>query len=436
MAHRQKQGQLRRANRALDAANFFLADVRDGLGPYLAIYLLTEQKWDAASIGVVMSTATLAGILAQTPAGALVDATKAKRTMMVVAAIVVTAVSMLLPWLPTFWPVAVSQATAHAAGAVFGPALAAATLGIFGHKAFTKRIGRNETFNHAGNACAATAAGAAAYLWGPSVVFYLLAAMSIASLVSVLAIPERAIDHDLARGLNDIGSGQGELKASDRPSGFTVLLTCRPLLIFAACVILFHFANAAMLPLVGQKLALQNKNVGTSLMSACIVAAQFVMVPMAILVGARADAWGRKRLFLAALLILPIRGSLYTFSDNAYWLVGVQLLDGVGAGIYGAIFSVIVADLMRGTGRFNVAQGAIITAQGIGAALSTVLAGLIVVYAGYNAAFLTLSGVAAAGFALFFFAMPETQEERSAKALGTDRCGAAVVLAPREVAAE
>jgi MFS family permease len=119
-----------------------------------------------------------------------------------------------------------------------------------------------------------------------------------------------------------------------------------------------------MLPLVGQKLSIANKNLGTTLMSACIVAAQFVMVPMAMLVGAKADTWGRKLLFLAALLILPIRGALYTFSDAPYWLVGVQFLDGIGAGIFGAIFPIIVADLMRGTGRFNVAQGAIITAQG------------------------------------------------------------------------
>jgi len=194
-----------------------------------------------------------------------------------------------------------------------------------------------------------------------------------------------------------------------------VLLTCRSLLIFAVCVALFHLANATMLPLVGQKLALANKNLGTSLMSACIVAAQFVMVPMAMLVGAKADAWERKPLFLAALMILPIRGALYTFSDNSYWLVGVQLLDGIGAGIFGAIFPIVVADLMRGTGRFNVAQGAVITAQGIGSALSTSLAGFVVVYAGYSAAFLTLGGIAAVGAVLFFFAMPETQAKRSAK---------------------
>ena len=398
-----------RANRALDGANFFLADVRDGLGPYLAIYLLTVQHWDEARIGVVMSIATAAGILAQTPAGALVDATRAKRMMVAAAAIVVTVASLVLPWLPAFLPVAMFQAAAHAAGAVFAPALAAITLGIVGHHAFTWRIGRNESFNHAGNAFAAATAGIAAYMWGPSVVFYTLAAMALASLVAVLSIPAREIDHDLARGLHDaVPARHAGGHDRDQPSGLSVLVTCRPLLIFAACVVLFHMANAAMLPLVGQKLALQDRNLGTSLMSACIVAAQIVMVPMALLVGAKADAWGRKPLFLAGFLILPIRGILYTLSDNPYWLVAVQLLDGVGAGIYGAIFPVIVADLMRGTGRFNVAQGAVITAQGIGAALSTTLAGLVVVGAGYSAAFLTLAGVAAVGLLLFFFAMPET----------------------------
>ena len=403
--------------RPLDALNFFLADVRDGLGPYLAIYLLTVQSWDEASIGLVMSVATLAGLLAQTPAGALIDATRAKRAVVVSAALAVTLASLLLPWLPTFWPVAISQATAHAAAAVFAPAVAAITLGVVGHKAFASRIGRNKSFNHAGNAFAAAAAGIAAYVWGPVVVFFMLAAMSVASLVSVLAVPAGAINYDLARGLRDETPAQrAKSKDRDQPSGLKVLITCRPLLIFAACAVLFHFANAAMLPLVGQKLALQDKNLGTSLMSACIVAAQIVMVPMALLVGAKADAWGRKRLFLIGLLILPIRGVLYTLSNYPYWLVGVQLLDGVGAGIYGAIFPIIVADLMRGTGRFNVAQGAVITAQGVGAALSTTVAGFMVVSSGYSAAFLTLAGIAAAGLLLFWLAMPETRDVGAAEA--------------------
>jgi MFS family permease len=393
----------------LDALNFFLADVRGGLGPYLAIYLLAERNWDEASIGVVMSIATAAEILVQTPAGALVDAIRAKRALMVLAALAVTAASLTLPWLSGFWTVASSQGIAHAASTVFGPAIAAITLGAVGHQSFSKRIGRNESFNHAGNAFAALTAGASAYMWGPTVVFYVLAAMALASLASVLRIPGNAIDHDLARDLDDTPSGR-QSSTDHQPSGFQVLVTSRPLLIFAVCVVLFHVANAAMLPLVGEKLTLQDKELGTSLMSACIVAAQVVMVPMAMLVGAKADRWGRKPLFLSGLVILPIRGVLYTFSNNSYWLVSVQLLDGVGAGIYGAIFPIVVADLMRGTGRFNVAQGAIITAQGVGAALSTTLAGLVVVHAGYSAAFITLGGVAAVGAVVFLFAMPETRD--------------------------
>jgi len=427
MPGRKDSASVARANRALDAANFFLADVRDGLGPYLAIYLLTEQRWDEARIGLVMSIATVAGIVAQTPAGALIDATRAKRLVMVIAATIVTAASLLLPLYPNFLGAAFSQGSAHAAAAVFPPAIAAISLGVVGQRAFTARIGRNESFNHAGNAAAAAIAGAAACRFGPQVVFCLLALMALGSLVSVLAIPERAIDHDLARGLH--AADDKALSGREQPSGLSVLLTCRPLLIFAICVTLFHLSNAAMLPLVGQKLALQDRTLGTSLMSACIIAAQIVMVPMAMLVGARADRWGHKRFFLAALLILPVRGALYTLSDNDAWLIGVQLLDGIGAGIFGAIFPVIVADLMRNTGRFNVAQGAIITAQSIGVALSTTLAGLVVVKAGYSAAFLVLGAVAAIGFALCWFALPETRADVDANRLKQTEPSASAIAA-------
>jgi MFS family permease len=390
----------------LDALNFFLADVRDGLGPYLAIYLLTEQKWDQARIGVVMSIAALAGIIAQTPAGALIDRSTAKRGLMIAAAIVVTLACVTLPFIAGFEWVAATQAIAGAAGAFFAPAVAAVTLGIVGPKAFAKRIGRNEAFNHAGNATAATLAGISAYFFGPVVVFWLLAGMAIASIFATLSIPANAIDHHVARGLD--GATEPDADRRDKPTGFQVLLTCRPLLIFAAASVLFHFANAAMLPLVGQKLALVNKELGTTLMSVCIVAAQLVMVPVAIMVGRKADAWGRKPIFAAALAVLALRGALYPLSDNPYWLVGVQLLDGVGAGIFGALFPLVVADLTRGTGHFNVSQGAIATAAGLGGALSAAAAGFIVVAAGYSVAFLFLAAIAAVALAMFVVMMPET----------------------------
>ena len=392
--------------RPLDALNFFLADVRDGLGPYLAIYLLTEQKWDEASIGVVMSVAALAGIVAQTPAGALIDRSTAKRALMVAAAILVTLACLTLPLIQRFELVAATQAIAAAAGAIFAPAIAAVTLGIVGPKAFARRTGRNEAFNHAGNAVAAAIAGITAYSFGPIVVFWLLAAMATASILATLSIPADAIDDHVARGLDDLTERGTD--THDKPSGFQVLLTCRPLLIFALATVAFHFSNAAMLPLVGQKLALVNRELGTTLMSVCIVAAQIVMVPVALLVGYKADTWGRKPIFAAALAVLAVRGALYPVSDNPYWLVSVQLLDGVGAGIFGALFPLVVADLTRGTGHFNVSQGAIATAAGLGGAFSTAVAGFIIVKAGYSAAFLFLAGVAAIGLIGFVTMMPET----------------------------
>ncbi|MDL2185973.1 MFS transporter [Pseudomonas sp. ChxA] len=393
---------------SLDSLNFFLADVRDGLGPYLAIYLLAVHQWDPASIGVVMTLAGIAALVTQGPAGALIDRTRSKRAVIAAAAILVTVSCLMLPFVSAFSWVALTQAASAVAASVFAPAISAISLGITGPRAFTRRTGRNETFNHAGNAVAALLAGGLAYLYGPVVVFYLMAFMALASIVAVSCVSAKAIDHEVARGFDP-----AHHRDHEQPSGVKVLLANRPLLIFAICCALFHLANAAMLPLVSQKLAQINLQMATPLTSACIVAAQLVMVPMAWLVGFKADVWGRKPLLLAGFLILPLRGVLYTLSSDPYWLVAVQMLDGIGAGIFGALFPVIVKDLTQGTGRFNVSLGALSTAFGLGAALSSSLAGFVVQQAGYNAAFLTLAGVAAVALALLWLAMPETLEKPS-----------------------
>ncbi|MFJ5285631.1 MFS transporter [Pseudomonas sp. NPDC088429] len=393
----------RRNNLSLDSLNFFLADVRDGLGPYLAIYLLAVHHWDPASIGLVMTIAGIAALVTQTPAGALVDNTWRKRAIIAIAALLVTGSCLLLPFVTSFSLVALTQALSAVAASIFAPAISAITLGITGPRAFTRRTGRNETFNHAGNACAALLAGVFAYLFGPVAVFYLMAAMAIASVIAVSFVSPKAIDHDVARGLDPGGAGHGT-----QPSGLSVLLKNRQLLLFAICCALFHLANAAMLPLVSQKLAQANLQMATPLTSACIVAAQLVMVPVALLVGAKADVWGRKPLLLAGFMILPLRGVLYILSDDPYWLVAVQLLDGIGAGIFGALFPVVVKDLTLGTGHFNVSLGALSTVFGLGAALSNSLAGFVVQAAGYSAAFLTLAGVAAVALVLLWVAFPET----------------------------
>ena len=382
-----------RSLRGLDALNFFLADVRDGLGPYLAIYLISvrgpSQGWNEATTGLVMTLAGIAGLVAQTPAGAFVDRTRHKRAVVIAGALAVTASCLALPFISSFALVTATQSVAGVAGAIFAPAIAAITLGVVGPKAFSRRIGRNEGFNHAGNAVSAAIAGGTAYLFGPIVVFWLMAALALLSVGAMLLVPADAIDDDLARGLQAGDSKQDDI------SIVAVLLQNRSLLLFALLAAIFHLANAAMLTSVGQLLTkLSGKNNATSLISLCIVAAQFVMVPVAVFVGAKADAIGRKPIFLVAFGVLAARGVLYTLSDNPFWLVGVQLLDGIGAGIYGALFPIVVADLTRGTGRFNVAQGAVATAQGLGAALSATLAGTIIVAASFSAAFLALAVIA------------------------------------------
>jgi MFS family permease len=406
----------RRNNLSLDSLNFFLADVRDGLGPYLAIYLLAVHHWEPASIGLVMTLAGIAALVTQTPAGALVDNTRSKRAVIAVAALLVTGSCVVLPFVTSFSLVAITQALSAAAASVFAPAISAITLGITGPRAFTRRTGRNETFNHAGNACAALLAGGFAYLFGPVAVFYLMAVMALCSVIAVSFVDSDAINHDLARGLDPSDVGHGKA-----PSGLTVLLTNKALLMFAICCALFHLANAAMLPLVSQKLAQVNLQMATPLTSACIVAAQLVMVPVALLVGAKADVWGRKPLLLAGFLILPLRGVLYTLSADPYWLVAVQMLDGVGAGIFGALFPVVVKDLTLGTGHFNISLGALSTVFGLGAALSSSVAGIVLQEAGYNAAFLTLAVIAGVALVLLWLTVPETLQRVGNDASVPDR---------------
>jgi MFS family permease len=387
---------------SLDALNFLLADVRGALGPYLNVFLVTQQNWSQSAVGLVTTGGGLLGLAVQIPIGGLIDATRAKRALIIAALAVLAAGAVTIYAAPYFWPVMVANCLMAIVGDVFGPAIAALTLGLYLRAALARRMGRNSAFDHGGNVAIAAAAGVVGWALSQRAVFLLVPFFAVFAAIAVLSIPAGAIDHVRARG------GEKEDDGEPRPSGLKVLLTCRPLLLYAGCTMLFHFANAPLLPLVGQKLAFAHEKWATAMMSACIIAAQMIMLPIALFVGRTADSWGRKPILLIGFGILPVRAVLYTLSDSSAWLIGVQLLDGIGAGIWGAITPLVVADLMRGTGRYNVAQGAVATAQGVGASLSGLAAGLIVDHLGYSAAFLTSGAVAAIAFAALALAMPET----------------------------
>jgi MFS family permease len=390
---------------ALDTVNFLAADVRNLFGPFVNVFLVTSRHWTQTDVGLVTTASGLLGIALQTPIGAAIDIVRAKRGVIVLTMAAMALSGVIIFAAPTFWPIAIALSILAVAGDAFAPAVSALTLGLVAKDKLARRLGRNSAFDHGGNIAIALLAGAVGYALSQRAVFLMVPVFAALTSAAVLAIPAEAINQDRARDLSSNGEAQGTA------AGYRILFETRPLMIFALCAMLFHFANAPLLPLVGQKLALQFPKEATAMMSFCMVAAQGVMLPIAILVGRNADSWGRRPIFLIAFAVLPIRAALYIFSDNAFWLIGVQLLDGVGAGIYGALTPLVIADIMRGSGRFNLAQGAVATTMGIGASLSALFAGEMVDHFGYPATFLALGAAAAAAFLVYFVFMPETRDE-------------------------
>jgi MFS family permease len=391
--------------RGLDGLNFLMADVRDGLGPFLSVFLKGSQHWSSGSIGIVMAASSLCAAVCQIPAGMLVDSLRAKRLLVALSGLLVAVACVSIAAFPRLPVVLGAQLVLGAVAAIIPPCIAALSLGIVGHRLLPARIARNEGFNHAGNFVAAVLAGALGQFAGVYWLFYLVCGFAVASALVVLLIDPRAVDHELARG----GEAMRTPGDARRPVPLTDLLRDRRLRIFLSTVVLFHFGNAAMLPLAGQRIAQVHPGMDVIALGACVIAAQLVMIAVAAMVGrALKAAVGRKTIFLVALAILPLRGLLFCLTANPYAIVAIQLLDGLAAGIFGVVAVVITSDLMRGTGRFNVAQGLMALCVGIGAALSNVVGGFVVDRFGFVVAYLILASIAAVAFIVFACLMPET----------------------------
>lgn len=386
----------------LDWLNFFLADVQSGVGPFLAIYL-AAYGWNEQRVGLALTIGGIAGIVAQAPAGELVDRSRWKRALIAAAVIAIALGGLIIGLLPRFWPVITAQLLIGSTSSLPGPAICAVSLGIVGPRLFDRRQGRNQTFNSAGNVTAALCMGAVGYFISNRTIFLFVAALAVPTILSLSVIDPAAIDHDVAR------NAQGGAE-DGKAVRIRALFKDRRLQIFSCRVILFHFANASMLPLLGEMLAKGKGRWSMFFMSACVVTTQLVVTLLASWTGRQAGSWGRKPLLLIAFAALPIRGLLYTLTGNPILLIAIQILDGVGAGIFGVVSVLVIADLTRNTGRFNLTQGALAAAVGIGASLSQFVAGAIVHHAGYQAGFLFLACIAMAALAILWWFMPETGE--------------------------
>jgi predicted MFS family arabinose efflux permease len=396
----------RQSQRGLDWFIFFLADVQTGFGPFIAVYL-TTQKWTQVEIGFVLSIGGIVGLLGQMPGGAIVDA--ARSTKLVAGAAVLTICFCALGYaaFPVF-PVVVTAATLHAmASCVLGPAIAAVSLGLVGPLRIGERLGRNARFASLGNGVAAAVMGTCGYYLSSRSVFVVTFLLALPTLYALSRIRARDIDTAQAHGAN------GAKAADYTPVRFRDLVRQRPLLIFGAAVLLLQLANAAMLPLMAGVVTTRSADWAPVLIAFCIVVPQAIVALTSPTVGRKAQQWGRRPFLMLGFAALTIRGLLFATVTDPYLLVAVQLFDGVTAAVFSVMIPLIVADLAFGSGRYSLALGIVGTASGIGASVSTILAGFVADRFGAPTAFIGLACVAALGLAMIWSIMPETKREEA-----------------------
>lgn len=369
---------------ALQAVNFFMADMEAGMGPFLGV-LLAGRGWSTAAIGTVITLGAIMGMCTVAPAGALVDATTRKRACVIVAGLAAVAAAAVILTSGRFWVVAAAQSVMCMSGAMIAPAVIGITLGVVGQAGFTRQNGRNQAFNHAGNMAGAAIGGVLGWVFGYPGVFWLAAGFAVITVGAVLRIPAGHINDHVARGEAPAG-GQGPVKR------LRVLVGSRPLLAVAVAVMLFWLGNAAMLPLYGLAVVATHANPFTTVASTVVVA-QAVMIPASLVAMRIAQTRGYWLAILIAFTALPVRALIAAGIITSWGIIPVQILDGAGAGMLSVAVPGMVARILDGTGHINVGQGAIMAAQGLGGALSPVLGGFVAQIFGFPIAFVTLGGL-------------------------------------------
>jgi MFS family permease len=398
-----------RSIRATEWLNFFVSDVQAGVGPFVAVYL-AASGWNPGRVGLALTLGGIVTVILQTPAGAVVDAVHRKRLVVGGGVGALALGALLLAARTGTGYVAAAQALIGAAGAFLGPAIAAITLGIVGQGAFDRQFGRNQGFNSAGNVAASLVLAGVGYQLGNRAIFLATIVLAAPAVAALAAIDSREIDYRQAR-------ASGPDANHGKVSRLSILLGDRILLAFCGATFLFHLGNAAMLPQLGEMLSKGDARFAAPVMSACVTVTQLVIAFSAAHLGRLAATKGRKGLLLLGFGVLPIRGVLYTLTHSAVLLIAIQLLDGVANAIFVVVSMLVVLDRTRGTGHFNLAQGALATMVGIGAALSNALGGELAGRFGYNVSFLALAAVAGVAFLVLWRFVPETLPGRTAGGL-------------------
>jgi len=421
----------RKSLHALDWMNFCMADMQMALGAFIAIYLTSVRHWNPAQAGIVVAAQSIATMLAQPGIGALVDWSNQKKTISGIAAGLVAAGILLVPVVPSLFQQVLVQVLIGVSVAAFPPLIGAVSLGIVGNERLPQRIGRNEMFNHSGKVAMALLAGALAACLGKQWFFYTAFVFGMGTILASGFVHSDDINNQQARAA-DVADQRFPI--DPRPVNFarTVsvaeLFQDRRIPIFLASVVLFHLANACLLQLVTESLAQGKDERSSFYVSACIIVAQSIMIPVAWLASRLTDVFGRKPLFLLCYAIVALRALLFAFGGHDWYLISVQSLDGVAAAVFGVLWTLITSDLARGTGRFNFLQGVVASSWYVGAFLSNVAGGYIANRLGFQSSFVCQAGIAAVGFLFFLVLMPETKDSIRARRAHHARLGQAAEI--------
>jgi MFS family permease len=385
----------------LDWMNFFLADVQTGFGAFVAFYL-AGLGWSKGQIGVALSIGTIAGLLANIPGGALVDWASWKRVVAALGIVMIAASAIILALLPSVYLVFTAQIVHGVTSSIVTPAIAAISLGLVGRKAMSARTGRNYGFNAAGTALTAGVMGLAGQYIAKSAIFLGAAVLCVPALVALSCIRSDEIDYARAR-----NAGVGK-HAANFQRMFDLGKNTK-LYVFAACIFLFQFSDASMLPVLSEELAHYQNQPTSILMAVLIVAPQIVAALLAPWVGYHSERFGRKSLLLLGFIVEIARALLFAILSEYWVLVAGQLLSGISAATVTVLTVLVIADLTTGTGRFNLVQGFVGTVIAIAASISTGTTGFIFQQVGHLSGFVILAGVATAAAGLLWTAMPETK---------------------------
>ena len=392
-----------RGRRGLDWMNFFVADVQTGFGTFVAFYL-AQNSWPQSNIGLVLGVGGIAGVLSQVPGGALTDALTWKRGLAGIGIVAIGAAALVLAFFPDLYAVLFAETLHGATAGIITPAIAAISLGLVGRRAMSVRTGRNYRYAAAGNALTAGVMGfAGAYFWSGAM-FLIAAVLCVPALIALCTIPGDEIDYARAR---NAGKGKKALTVAR----VLDLTKNRRLLLFAAAIVMFQFADASMLPMIGTNVATTGEH-ASLWMSLLIAMPQIMVAVLAPWVGYHAERRGRRPLLLLGFGVEPLRAALLALSTDSWALIAGQVLNGVSAAVIGVMTVLVITDLTAGTGRFNLAGGTVAALSGIAASLSTLISGFVFEHLGRVVGFLSLAAAAAAATLLVWAFLTETKPEK------------------------